>query len=232
MRHDVHIVDLGEIGDLLQLADAADVRRIGGSDRFATAGLIADEVGGTEAFVAQGFDPDPRRGWPDALAASSLAAYQGRAILLVTTDSLPPATADAIDRLDITDVTIAGGAAAVNADVEQALRDRGATVARVSGATRYDTAAALAELAVGAGETVQRTWVASGENFPDALVTGPAAAKDGGVLILVHPADLASSGATRDFLAARADAIDEVVLLGGESAISANVEQQIAALIE
>lgn len=216
------------------LADTSvnDVRRIGGPDRFSTAGLIADEVGGTEAFVAQGFDPDPRRGWPDALAASSLAAYQGRPILLTTTESLPGQTADAIRRLSIRDVTIAGGTSAVGPGVQQSLEGMGVSVGRVSGATRYDTAAALARLAVGAGETVTRTWAASGENFPDALVTGPAAAKDGGVLILVHPQDLGASAATRDFLAEVAADVDEVVLLGGEGAISANVEDQIATIIE
>ncbi|MDQ3973263.1 MAG: cell wall-binding repeat-containing protein, partial [Actinomycetota bacterium] len=217
--------------ELVSQTSADTVERIAGVNRFDTAARTADRVGGNAVYVADGFDVSSRGGWPDALAASSLAAFQARPILLVDTDSLPSFTRDWIRDNGPVSATIAGGPVAVSEQVAAQIRAEGPTVERIFGATRYETARELADAAVAAGMSPQPTYVASGENFPDALVTGPAAAKRQGVLVLVHPSDLDNSPPTRQYLEQFETQIQDVFLLGGPGAISDAVEQQIQAIL-
>ncbi|HEV2088234.1 MAG TPA: pullulanase-type alpha-1,6-glucosidase, partial [Cryptosporangiaceae bacterium] len=62
------------------------VRRIAGADRFVTAVRIADELGGDPdvAYLVEGINREPHRGWPDAVAVSALAARDGAPILLTS----------------------------------------------------------------------------------------------------------------------------------------------------
>ncbi len=210
-----------------------DVDRFGGSDRFATAALVAAELPPTtSAYVAEGADADPRRGWPDALSVSALASAQARPILLVTTDRLPDATATALTDLGITDATVIGGEGAVDATVFGAVDDLVADVERVFGPDRYSTSRAVADRAAAAGGSPAFTWLATGGNFPDALVAAPAVARLGGTFLLVSGSDLERSAATREWLVDHLDdPIELVRLLGGVGAISAEVEQQIRTVL-
>ncbi|MDH6181996.1 putative cell wall-binding protein [Microbacteriaceae bacterium SG_E_30_P1] len=58
-------------------------------------------------------------------------------------------------------------------------------VDRIAGASRYDVAVNISQSAY--PETAPVVYVASGENYPDALSAGPAAASEGGPLLLVRP---------------------------------------------
>jgi Tol biopolymer transport system component len=91
----------------LRVLGIETVRRIAGPDRFATAARIAAELGARgDAYLLQGIDADPARGWPDAVAAAPVAAAAGVPILLTASDGLPDATADALAALDVRRVTI------------------------------------------------------------------------------------------------------------------------------
>lgn len=95
------------------------------------------------------------------------------------------------------------------------------TVERVAGPTRFDTAAELALRAYPGGATV--ALVASGLDFPDALAAGPAAARRGGPVLLVGSDHLPSpTAAALDELG-----VDEILVLGGEAAVS---DEVVAAL--
>ncbi|MBW3662383.1 MAG: cell wall-binding repeat-containing protein [Actinobacteria bacterium] len=210
------------------------VERFGGEDRFATAALIAAEVigDGTLAYIVEGLNADPARGWPDAVSASGLASAEQRPILLVTTDTMPAATRDAIRDLGITQVRIVGGPVAVSLAVERHLeRDLDLGLVRLAGQDRYETSRVVAELAAASGLNPQATWLATGAKFPDALVAGPAAAATGGVLLLVHESDLARSEATEQWLRSRPLPGLVVRLVGGPGAISTAVENTIRAMI-
>jgi hypothetical protein len=102
-------------------------------------------------------------------------------------------------------------------------------VTRVAGLTRYATSAALADVAVTAGARSGRPWLATGRNWPDALAAGPAAAADGGVLVLVDGHGLDGSPDTRDWV--RGVAVDRAALVGGLGVIrpSAASEAEAAA---
>lgn len=100
------------------------------------------------------------------------------------------------------------------------------TSTRISGADRYATSAA-ASRATHAG-TVGTVFLASGENFPDALAAGPAAAQLMGSLLLSRP-DGIPPGIRAEI---ERLAPSRIVLVGGEGALSAAVEasaRQLAA---
>lgn len=216
----------------LRAAGVTDVVRIGGSNRFDTARLIAEQVGGAEVYVVEGANADPRRGWPDALSVAPLAAEQGRPILLATSGALPEETARALADRRATTVTVVGGVASVSQQAEDALTTAGYPVERVAGATRYETSALVAARAVADGRDASMLWVASGLNWPDALASGSAVAATDGILLLVDPTDLNASAPTRDVLAAAAATPGVLVrILGGEAAISPAVEDAIRALV-
>lgn len=222
------------LGALVALSTSASAtanvtaRRLAGEDRFATAQTIATTTfagGSNVAIIASGAN------FPDALAASYLAGSLRAPVLLTRPDGVPAATASALQSLNVAGVTIVGGPEAVFASVETDLRGRGYVVDRIFGANRYETARRIAEtppatsigsLPGGPGRTAM---VASGRNFPDALAAGPVSADAAYPLLLTTPGALSTeaSGAL-DTLA-----IKQVVLLGGEEAVSADVANAITA---
>lgn len=216
-------------------AGGADTTRIAGPTRFETAARIADRVvtmtGSDHAYVTEGADVDPMRGWPDALAVSALAALEGDPILLVTTENVPAATAQSIADLALTSVTVIGGPVAVADATAATLDGLVGDLDRLYGADRWATSAAIADATLAAGATAARTWVVTGLNWPDALVAGPLVAREGGVLLLVHGVDLVQSPATAAWLTAHAGEIATVRIVGGPVAISADVATAIEGLL-
>jgi putative cell wall-binding protein len=98
-----------------------------------------------------------------------------------------------------------------------ALAPAATDVVRFAGADRYATSAAIVAASYSAGVPV--AYVASGENFPDALAGGAAAARDNGPLLLVRhdgvPADIATElGQLRPA---------SVVVLGGTASVAPTV---------
>jgi uncharacterized repeat protein (TIGR01451 family) len=101
------------------------------------------------------------------------------------------------------------------------------TVGRIFGADRYATAALLSQrLAPTPGSGVPAAYVANGQNFPDALAAGPAAATRGAPVLLV----------TRDTIpAATLTELQRlkpatIYIVGGSAAVSSAVESQLNGL--
>ena len=214
----------------LNAAGISRTVRIGGTDRFDTARLIAEEIGGAAAFVVQGISRDPQRGWPDAVAVSGLAAFLEQPILLVEQGRVPGATAAAIASLELEAVTIVGGEAAVSDAVATRL-EADVAVDRLAGADRYGTSAAVAEAALSVGVQGEQPLLATGTSYADALVAGPAAAARGDLLLLVDR-DATTAEPTVALLQARKDRISDVLLVGGTSAVPAAVEAAIRSRLE
>ncbi|QCR18551.1 cell wall-binding repeat-containing protein [Agrococcus sp. SGAir0287] len=97
---------------------------------------------------------------------------------------------------------------------------------RISGANRYETAVAASQLGYPEGADV--VYVASGVNYPDGLAAGPAAAVEGGPLLLTDPA--ASPDVVVDEIERLAPS--RIVIVGGTGAISASVETEMEDLAE
>jgi len=207
-----------------------EVDRIGGANRFATAALIAGELGPTHpvAFLVEGLDEDPARGWPDAVSTAPYAAATGRPVLLATTTDLPVETRDALDRHGVTETIVVGGPVSVGAEVVAAVQADGHGPRRLAGDDRFATNVAVAAEAETAGVlSAEGVYLATGEDWPDALVVGPAAAASGDLLFLVDGDDLDASPATRAALEERADEIRTVRIVGGEATVSPAVEAQL-----
>ncbi|MDN4615914.1 cell wall-binding repeat-containing protein [Leifsonia sp. F6_8S_P_1B] len=100
------------------------------------------------------------------------------------------------------------------------------TTARVAGADRSETSVQVSKQAYPSGASV--VYVANGWNFPDALVTGPAAVtQNGPVLLAPLAAGLPKSVADeiRRLKATR------IVVVGGAQAISAGTEHQLRTIV-
>ena len=216
-------------GDVAALG--VEVTRIGGSNRFGTAQRIAAEIGTAtgEVFVVEGAHEDPARGWPDALSVAALAAHRRDPVLLVTHGRLPPETVEAINVLGAERVAVVGGEAAVSEDVARELAGAtGASLRRIRGATRYATSQAAVAESVAAGMDPSTIWLATGRDWRDAFVAGPAAAARRQPLALLD--GHGGTDGIEQLFSTYADRLRRVRLVGGTDAISADVEQRVREL--
>lgn len=197
-----------------------DVQRLAGGDRYATAAAVSAasfQPGVEVAYVATG------ENFPDALAGGAAAAADAAPMLLASGDALPAATEAELRRLQPDRIVVLGGNEAVSQGVEQQLASV-APVERVAGATRYETAARVADRFT-AGD-VDQVYVATGEAFPDALTAVPAAAASGSPILLV------SSQEVPQPVAAQLAELDPrvLVVLGGEAAVPTTVADRLVGL--
>lgn len=201
-----------------------NVTRVSGADRYETAAAVAKEVARIEGgafegnvFVVRGDS------FPDALAAAPLAHAGHGPILLTRSTSLPAATSSAIADIGATGAVVVGGTAAIADTVPPML---GVPSVRVQGTTRYVTAVALSEYAVGQAWTdFGYAAIATGDDFPDGLTGGAGAGVRGGVLLLTTGSSLPVP--TADTLIAHQGDVDQVAVLGGTAAVDSATFSEI-----
>lgn len=159
--------------------------RIAGRDRVATAIEVSRQSfdAARTAVVASSAT------FPDALVSVQLADAVGGPVLLTGPRQLDARVGAELQRLGVDEVVLAGGDVAVSPDVQQALARTGVDVTRIGGATRYDTAVAIARetLRRRGTTTAPRVLVATGEDFPDALAAGPLVGHGDTPLVLARP---------------------------------------------
>lgn len=219
------------VDDLMILAPPT---RLGGADRYTTANLIAaetvvqveDKTGydGT-AFVATG------ENFPDALAASPIAAANGWPIYLTRKSGLPASVKAAMVANISNHGYILGSTDAVSAAVETELNSAPFIgFGRYGGHNRYDTAAIIANIGYdGMGMLWSRPALAVGTNFPDALAGGVLQGSDCSVLLLTPGTSLDPHAAAA--LTANRDMIYELRFLGGASALGSVPRNAAMALL-
>lgn len=196
----------------LQSYTTGTVTRAAGVNRYDTAAKVAQEfftAPAPQVLIATGL------GYADALAGGAVGALTDSPVLLVAPNSLPPETAAALRALQPGDIAVLGGPNAVSdAVLEQLGSFTAGGVNRLSGTSRYETAARVAQIFWPA--TTDVVYLASGLNFPDALAGVPAAGRDGAPLLLVDPQCMPA--ATR----AELDRLQPstIVVLGGPGAVS------------
>jgi putative cell wall-binding protein/glucose/arabinose dehydrogenase len=206
----------------LQEFTSGDVTRVAGPTRFGTAAAVSAlafsgaPAGPPVAYIATGEQ------FPDALTGGVPAAMQAGPLLLTRRDELPEATVNELARLQPRRIVVLGGSAAVSAAVERQLAQfTVGGVTRQAGPSRFATAAAVATNRFPAA--IGTVYVATGERFPDALAAVPAAAIDSAPLLLVEASEIPPETAEE----LRRLAPDRIVVLGGESAVSAEVEAEL-----
>jgi putative cell wall-binding protein/sugar lactone lactonase YvrE len=212
---------------------ASTSMELSGQTRYETAIEISKETapdGSIRVIVATGQD------YPDALTASSLAGVFGDPVLLTLPDQLPPAVRDEIVRLGPSQVLVVGGTGVVSQAVEDQLAAIPGVngVTRLAGADRYETALKVMSYLISDTDEGQMLrhlqpgrpiFIATGENFPDALAAAPLATNLQAPIMLCT----AQHGLLRTWRASLQSFmwVDEVVLLGGPDVVPPLVEQQV-----
>jgi outer membrane protein assembly factor BamB len=183
--------------------DPVAVDRLYGADRVATAVAVSQDRWGD----AGGEGPDARAvvlaradSFPDALAGGPLAAHLEAPILLTPSGALDARVLAEVRRVlpPGGDVHVLGGTSSIDPSVATALTAAGFEVLRHGGATRFETAVAIAEAI---GEPALLLAV-TGHAFPDGLAAGAAAARSGGAVLLTDGPRVPA--ATAAYLAAHA----------------------------
>lgn len=200
-----------------QLSAYARVERWYGANRYETAAAISRATfspGVGIAYLATGTT------FPDALAGGAVAGRNGAPILLVTSDSLPAATANELARLRPQQVIVLGGPGVIGENVRAAAAGFATSgwAGRLAGADRFSTSVSISQSTYGA-EGSDTVFVATGRNFPDGLAGGPVAALVPGPILLVGPNQLPSTVAAE----LQRLAPDTVYVIGGPGAVSDGV---------
>lgn len=227
----VALAVLGAVASALP-AQAAEVsvRRLAGADRYATAAAIAATT------CTQGRPVALARGdaFPDALASANLAAT----VVLTPPGGLPASTTQVLRTCRPLSGYVMGTGDVVSARVGQQFDDLVGDARRIGGRDRYSTAAAAYRTRYSFEAEIPRLvdglrtgLLTSGEAFADALSAGPVAVAETLPLLLTAPDALPA--ATREAL--RYDGgsdtgLQQVVVVGGPSAVSPRVVAQVEAL--
>lgn len=201
--------------------------RLSGQDRYKTAKAIAEEFNNAKCdggvILASGND------FPDALSASVLSKKLNAPILLV--DTTVGGSSEALDYINAhvplnSTIYFVGGTAVIGADIETTLNATGYhNIKRLGGYDRYDTDMLVVnETNVPKGTPV---FVASGENFPDALSVSSFAGSKQYPTLLVGQNTLPEK--TKNYIANNLPSA--VYIAGGLSVISQDVENQIRAIV-
>jgi hypothetical protein len=199
------------------------VLRLAGADRFGTSVVVSQEMypfGASRVYVATGYD------FPDALAAGG--GLPGP-VLLTRPDVVPGDVLAEIQRLGPVRVFVVGGSAVVSDAVVTQLAAAGSwSVSRLWGADRFGTSVAVSRATYPSQEYwygADRAYVATGYDFPDALVAG---GELPGPVLLTRP-DVVPGDVLAEILRIGPS---EVFVIGGTAVISDSVVTQIQKVLD
>lgn len=204
----------GAVPESVQQIEGYQVKRLEGTNRYETNLEILKEAGitGDELIVATG------KNFADSLSAS---AVKTPILLVKPGDEMTAGQKAVLEKVSGGTIYIIGGEGAVSGEIERELKNY-ATVQRISGGSRYETSAAVAETFFGKVDTV---LIASGKNFPDGLCGGPLAAALGAPLILT------TDGKTEKAAAyVKENDIVTGYVLGGEGAVKDSTAVEVFSL--
>lgn len=197
------------------IGSEANIQRIAGDTRYDTSLKVASSLSNPSdtVIVTTGSN------YADALSISPYAFATGSPVILSSPSSgLSDSALKAIKKAGYKKAVIVGGASAVPASVASQLKAQGiGDITRLSGDTRYATSAKIAEfeLKQNVGFTMDGAYLATGQNFPDALAAGALSGKHLAPLLLVDP----GAHEACSFLSKYKGEVSRVTFVGGTSAI-------------
>ncbi|WP_284253000.1 cell wall-binding repeat-containing protein [Pseudolysinimonas kribbensis] len=213
----VNSVSPAVLSRVASLLPSAQIVRRDGVDRFAASRSVVTSSwpsGAPTVFITNGLN------FPDALSAGPAAHTVDAPLLLVDgpSSALPEETLQMFQNLGTTKVVITGGPASVSTGIEaQLVRILGASnVVRLGGADRY---AASVNINAAYFTSASAAFIATGENFPDALAGGAWAGSVDEPMYTVHH-DCIPAGTSQ---AIAQLGVSAVHLLGGTSTLTAGV---------
>lgn len=188
--------------------------RLAGQDRYETAIAVAKELGNaSDVVIATGED------FADALSISAIAAYKNMPIILVPSKRIPSAIQNFLVANDITRTYVVGGSEIIS----DAVALQFPNTERITGVTKYDRNINIinrfqAELQ---GDQV---FIATGNNYADAIAGSAYAAKLNAPIVLVND-NLPRP--TRDYLIGKLSE-KELTILGGEGVVRGTILNETA----
>jgi len=217
-------VDISVIGGITRLS-GPDSYPGYPDDRYATAAAISKATfapGVAVAYITSGLN------FPDGLAGGAAAGHVGAPLLLVN-QAVPDVTAAELTRLRPAQIVVLGGQGAVSNAVMTDLKAyTSGAVSRLNGPregysdSRYGTAAAISKFTYTPGVPV--VFIASGQNFPDALAGSAAAGHIGAPLLLIP--NYITLDVQNELRRLKPG---QIVVLGGPQAVSPDVLTQLLA---
>lgn len=195
-----------------EFVTGAEFERLYGSSRYETSVEISKSGGSHADYVVLANGED----FPDALCASPLAVKYGAPILLTYKSSLPDVVKNEIDRLQPKEVFLVGGTGVISDNIKIVLQNQGIKVTRISGVNRYETSLEVAKYINSLSNEV---FVATGENYPDALSIAAYAGNKQIPIILTNKNKL--SDKISNYISTKG--INKSYVIGGTGVISDNV---------
>lgn len=196
---------------------SSNIERIGGKDRIDTSLKIASHINADSnspvvICTANNF--------PDSLSISPVAASNGWPILLVSGNGISSEVQEYLAGRNPQSVYIIGGTGAVTAAVEKQIRSLPgymSKVARIGGTNRYETSCMINNTFMDKPNDV---FVASGDNFPDALSGSIYAASVNGPMLLVDGTNFNQAKGYLSAIASANESNVKVTVFGLEGAVS------------
>lgn len=205
-------------GAVSQLQNAGfQVQRLGGQDRYRTAGVVADHLlaargrDKSDVYLATGVD------YPDALSASSAAIKNVGVVLLTPRRTVDGTSQGWMNSAKAAKVVAVGGPAVAAAERSVHLDEKQV------GFDRYETAEKVASAYF--PPNPGRIAVATGKDFPDATLAASLTARTGSPLVLTRPDTLTQP--TTQFLTRNRASVRKVDVVGGKAAVTEKVRGEI-----
>ncbi|WP_163195554.1 cell wall-binding repeat-containing protein [Clostridium thermarum] len=183
------------------------VTRLGGQNRYETSIEIAKQLGNFDKIVVA-----TGSSFPDALSIAPYAASEGMPILLTETGKLPDSVKNFIATKKISKTYVIGGTGVVSDAVKNSLPN----AERIAGSDRYETNKAVLQR-FDAGFNYNLVYVATGDNFPDALSGSAMAALTKSPIVLTNSSKVQMA---KSFVSSKFDRISKVNFIGGTGVIS------------
>lgn len=205
-------------GAASQLQNAGfQVQRLGGQDRYRTAGAVADHLlaargrDKSDVYLATGVD------YPDALSASSAAIKNVGVVLLTPRRTVDGTSQGWMNSAKAAKVVAVGGPAVAAAERSVHLDEKQV------GVDRYETAEKVASAYF--PPNPGRIAVATGKDFPDATLAASLTARTGSPLVLTRTDTLTKP--TTQFLTRNRASVRKVDVVGGKAAVTEKVRGEI-----
>ena len=205
-------------GAASQLQNAGfQVQRLGGQDRYRTAGVVADHLlaargrDKSDVYLATGVD------YPDALSASSAAIKNVGVVLLTPRRTVDGTSQGWMNSAKAAKIVAVGGPAVTAAERSVHLDERQV------GVDRYETAEKVASAYF--PPNPGRIAVATGKDFPDATLAASLTARTGSPLVLTRTDTLTQP--TTQFLTRNRASVRKVDVVGGKAAVTEKVRGEI-----
>ena len=173
---------------------ASSVTRIAGATRYSTSAAVAREIKTFMSSRGRSIDDwvqiSTGANYPDALAIGPIAAACASPVILEPpSGDLSDGTRNLLQELGSTGAVVLGGSGAVSDEKLSDLADMlgSERVGRLGGATRYETAAIVADYGVALGLNPDGAAIAKGTGYADALSAAMMQASSTSVLLLALP---------------------------------------------